>query len=163
MFRTIYGLQGTLAADLTSFATSITVDDITLCRLRKALATAGDYTYLIIKTDSNYEIVKTNGFIGNTVGVVRAQEGSTAAAFPTNTDVEFVMGDQAIADMINDKMLGEVTITGAGIVTVTKLGDNSYQISAPAISITSNSDKVLVGGEFPNFVLSAPLVSGCCD
>jgi hypothetical protein len=60
-------------------------------------------------------------------------------------------------------MLGQIALTGEGIITVTKTSDNSFSIYAPPVSITSESDKVLVGGEFPNFVLSAPLVSGCCD
>lgn len=162
MFKTLYGFNGTLSAALTSFATAIAVDDELLAKLRIAL-TGTDYTYLIIKTATTYEIVKTNGFIGNTIGVARAQEGSTAQAFAVGTSVEFVLADQAIADMINDRMLGQINIVGSGMVTVTKLDTNSYSIYAPAISIVSNSDKVLVGGEFPNFVLSAPLVSGCCD
>lgn|SRR5574337_212767 len=163
MFKSIYGLVGTLAADLTDFATAMTVDDDTLAILKKTLINSDDYTYLIIKTTTTYEIVKATGFTGNTVNITRAQDDTTAQAFSTGTEVDFVMGDSAIADIINEKMLGQIDITGGGMVTVTKLGTNSYQISAPPISITSESDKVLVGGEFPNFVLSAPTVSGCCD
>lgn len=161
MFKTLYGFSGTLNVALTSFATTITVDDQLLAKLRLAL-TAVDYTYLIIKTATTYEIVKTSGFVGNTIGVMRAQEGTAAQAFAVGAAVEFVMADQAIADMINDRMLGQINITGSGMITVTKLDTNSYNIYAPPVSIVSNSDKVLVGGEFPNFVLSAPLVSGCC-
>lgn len=163
MFKSIYGLAGQLAAALTDFATAMTVDDYTLAMLRQALKNSGDYTYLIIKTSTKYEIVKTAGFTGNTVNIARAQDGTSATDFSEGDAVEFVMGDSAIADIINDKMLGQIDIQGEGMVTVTKLGENSYKISAPEISITSESDKVLVGGEFPNFVLSAPLVDGCCD
>jgi hypothetical protein len=141
----------------------MTVDDATLAILKKTLINSDDYTYLIIKTTTTYEIVKATGFTGNTVNIARAQDDTTAQAFSTGTEVDFVMGDSAIADIINEKMLGQIDIIGGGMVTVTKLGTNSYQISAPPIAITSDSDKVLVGGEFPNFVLSAPAVSGCCD
>lgn len=162
MFKSLYGLCGILAAPATNFATSITVDDELLAKLRLGLA-GTDYTYLIIKTTTAYEIVRTNGFVGNTVAIIRAEDGTTAQAFPAGTTVEFVMGDQAIADMINDRMLGQINITGTGIIEVTKTSDTSYSIYAPPVTIVSESDKVLVGGEFPNFVLSAPLVSGCCD
>jgi len=162
MFKTLYGFCGELSNDLTSFATAIQVDDSLLSKLRLAL-TGTDYTYLIIKTSSTYEIVRTTSFVGTSIGVIRAQEGSIAQAFSIGDAVEFVMGDQAIADIINQKMLGDVTITGEGIISVTKNGPNDYSIYAPPITITSESDKVLVGGEFPDFVLSAPLVSGCCD
>jgi hypothetical protein len=162
MFKSLYGLCGELAASLTNFATAMTVDDELLGKLRLGLK-GSDYTYLIVKTATAYEIVRTNGFVGNNVSLIREQDGTDAQAFPSGTTVEFVMGDQAIADMINDRMLGQLTLTGEGIVTVTKTSDNSYSIYAPPVSITSESDKVLVGGEFPNFVLSAPLVSGCCD
>lgn len=163
MFKSIYGLSGQLSASLTDFALAMTVDDYTLAALRQALKVDGDYTYLIIKTATAYEIVKTNGFTGNTVNIIRAQDDTTALSFDSGVVVEFVMGDSAIADIINNKALGQIDIQGDGMVTVTKLGPNSYKISAPEISITSESDKVLVGGEFPNFILSAPLISGCCD
>lgn len=162
MFKSLYGFCGELTAALTSFATAIVVDDELLAKLRIAL-TGTDYTYLIIKTTTTYEIVRTNGFVGNTVGVIRAQDGTTAQAFSANDTVEFVMGDAAIADMINDRMLGQIELTGSGMITVTKTSDNSYEIFAPEVTITSESDKILVGGAFPNFILSAPLVSGCCD
>lgn len=162
MFKSLYGLCGELALALTDFATAITVDDELLGKLRLGLKDP-DYTYLIIKTATAYEIVRTNGFVGNNVAIIRGQDATVAQAFPSGTTVEFVMGDQAIADMINDRMLGQINLTGEGIITVTKTSDNSYSIYAPPVSIVSESDKVLVGGEFPNFVLSAPLVSGCCD
>lgn len=162
MFKSLYGLCGELTASLTDFATSITVDDEMLGKLRLGLVGA-DYTYLIIKTSTAYEIVRTNGFVGNSVSVIRGQDGTSSQAFPLGTTVEFVMGDQAIADIINDRMLGQIDITGSGMITVTKTSNNSYEIYAPEVTITSESDKVLVGGEFPNFILSAPLVGGCCD
>lgn len=162
MFKSLYGLCGELSVALTDFATSMTVDDGLLAKLRLGLIDT-DYTYLIIKTATAYEIVRTNNFVGNNIAIIRGQDSTVPQAFPAGTAVEFVMGDQAIADMINDRMLGQINITGSGIVTVIKTSDNSYSIYAPPVNIVSESDKILVGGEFPNFVLSAPLVSGCCD
>ncbi len=158
-FKALYGLAGSLAAPLTSIATSIVLDDSTMAKLAKALSNGADYTYLIIQTAASYEIVLTQAFLNNAISIARGQDGTTPQAFPTGTTVQFVMGDAAIADMINERMLGQLNITGSGIVTVTKTGTNAYQISAPAIDITSQSSNILVGGQFPNFILSAPVIS----
>lgn len=162
MFRALYGLCGELTVELTAFASTLTVDDETLAKLRVGLK-GSDYTYLIVKTATVYEVIRTISFVGNAVAIQRAQDNTVALDFPAGTEVEFVMGDQAIADMINNRMLGQINITGSGIVTVTQTGQNQFNINAPAVNITSTSDKVLVGGEFPAYILSAPLVSGCCD
>lgn len=161
MFVPVHGLRGTLKAALTDFATTISVDDGSLCLLQQRI-TAGDYTYLMVQTGYSYEIIKMTGFVGQQLAVTRAQDHTSAQAFPVGAEVKFVLSESAIADIINEKMLGQVEITGAGIVTVTKNSPNNYTISAPKVSITSDTDKILVGGEFPDFVISAPLLSDCC-
>jgi hypothetical protein len=162
MFKPVHGIRGYLAAALTSFATSMLLDDSSICLLQKALAD-GSYTYLIIQTAYNYEIVKAISFTGSSLNILRAQDGTTAQAFPSNSRVGFVLSQTAIEDIINQQMLGVVNITGKGIVTVTETGPNTFVISAPPIALTSESDKILVGGEFPNFVLSTPDIIDCCD
>jgi hypothetical protein len=162
-FKALYGLVGTLAQPLTSVAGAIVLDDNTMAMLRCALTSGVDYTYLIVKTATTYEVLLTEAFVGNMINVARAQDGTVAQAFVAGTDVEFCMGDAAIAAMISERALGQVNITGSGIVTVTKTGTNTYQINAPAVTIVSESANVLVGGEFPNFILSTPVINGCCD
>lgn len=162
-FKALYGLCGSLAAPLTSVATAIVLDDDMMAKLRYALGSGTNYTYLIVKTTTTYEVLLTQAFNANMISVARAQDGTTAQAFPLDAEVEFCMGDAAIAAMINERALGQINLAGTGIVTVTKTGPNSYQVGAPEISIVSESDKILVGGGFPNFVLSAPVIDGCCD
>ena len=162
-FKALYGMTGSLAAPLTSVATAIMPDDYLMCNLRYALNNGANYTYLIVKTLTTYEVLLTESFAGNMINVARAQDGTTAQAFPQNAEIDFCMGDAAIAAMINERALGQLSLSGSGIVTVTQTGTNSYQISAPPISIVSESSKILVGGGFPNFVLSAPVIDGCCD
>ena len=162
MFKPVHGIRGSLPNGVLAYADSISVDDVSLALLKKMLGTT-DYTYLMLRNAYNYEIVKTAGFVGNAVSVVRGQDGTSAQAFAAGTAVEFVMTQSAIADVIDQQTFGEVELTGAGIVTVTKTGPNQYLISAPAITITSDSPDVLVGGEFPNFVLSTPEKRDCCD
>lgn len=162
MFKPVHGIDGTLVNSITVPSATLVVDDATLCLLKRRLADAGDYTYLLIRQAYDYEIVKTTSFAANGVNVLRAQDGTTALAFPAGAEIEFVLGAAAIQDILAQRGLDEITLEGGGIVTVTQLGVNHYSISAPAISITSSSPNVLVGGTFPNFVLSAPLLTDCC-
>ena len=74
----------------------------------------------------------------------------------------FQFTESAIADIITARNIGEIELKGSGIVEVTKLANNQYSIYAPPVNITSESDKILIGGEFPNFIISSPLVSDCC-
>lgn len=162
MFKALYGFCAELAQPLTTVGTGIVLDDDSMAKIRYALGSGANYTYLIIQTLTTYEVLLTEAFVGNTINVARAQDGTTAQSFLAGTEVQFCMGDAAIAAMINERALGQVNITGTGIVSVTKTGTNNYSISAPPVTIVSESDNVLVGGEFPNFVLSTPVINGCC-
>lgn len=163
MFKALYGLSGELVLALTTVATSITLDDETMAKIAIGLSNGQNYTYLIIQTPTTYEVVLTESFLNGAINIARGQDGTTAQAFPAGSQVSFCMGDAAIAAMINERALGQLTLTGSGIVTVTQTGTNEYQISAPPVQITSESDNILVGGEFPDFVLSTPVINGCCD
>ena len=49
---------------------------------------AGEYFLCTIDDDTNNEIVKVTAISGNTLTVVRAQEGTTARAFSTSNTIE---------------------------------------------------------------------------
>lgn len=162
MFKPVHGIDGTLLTGVSASATTLIVDDTTLCLLKRRL-TSADYTYLLLRQNYDYEIVKTTGIVGNGVAVLRAQDGTSPLIFTAGAQVEFVLGAAAIQDVITDRGLAEVVLDGDGIVTVTRNSANNYTISAPEITITSDSPNVLVSGDFPNFVLSAPTLVNCCD
>lgn len=162
MFKPVHAADGVLSQAINNTSTSLYVDDKMFCVLEKALAD-GSYTYLIIQENFTYEIVKVSGVAGTSLVIQRAQDSTIASSFSIGAETRFVMSKAAITDIINDESLGEIALTGGGMVTVTKIGTNSYSISAPKFTITSDSAKILVGGEFPNFVLSTPLVMDCCD
>jgi hypothetical protein len=162
MFKPVHGIDGNLVAAITAIATIMYVDDETFCLLQRRLVD-GDYTYLLLRASYDYEIVKVTALTANGISIARAQDGTLALPFPIGTEVEFVLTESAIAEIIEQKGLSEINLEGAGIVTVVKNAPNNYTISAPPISITSESPNVLVGGSFPNFVLSAPLLIDCCD
>lgn len=162
MFKPVHGIRGVLTAPITAFSVILFVDNDSLCLLQKRLPDAGDYTYLLIRAAYDYEIVKVTAVSSVGVTVERGQDNTTAQTFLTGSAVEFVLSEAAIAEIINQKALGEVVITGEGMVTVQKTGPNQFLISAPEIDLTSDSSSILVGGEFPNFVISSPLLTDCC-
>ena len=162
MFKPVHGLDGYLTAALDAADTTMLIDEYSLCALRRVLADAGDWTYLLIRTVSAYEAVKVTAVPGPGVTIERAVDGTTAASWPAQTAVAFYFTESAIADIITARNIGQIELKGSGIVEVTKTGVNEYLIHAPPVNITSESDKILVGGEFPDFVISSPLVSDCC-
>lgn len=162
MFKPVHGVDGTLVTSVDMNATTLVVDNGTLCLLKRRMQ-SGDYTYLLMRQNYDYEIVKVTGFVANGLTVLRGQDSTVRKAFTAGAEIEFVLGAAAIQDIITERGLAEVNITGDGIVTVTKNSTNNYTISAPEINITSDSPNVLVSGEFPNFVLSAPVLINCCD
>lgn len=162
MFKPVHSLLGTLTTGVSAVATSIVLDEDSACILSTILKEPGDYTYLMISQLPKLEIVKVTATLPNIV-ITRAQDGTTAQSFTAGATVEFVFSESAIQDIINEKSLGQVQLIGDGIVTVLDLGNNTFKISAPEISITSSSPDILVGGEFPNFIISAPVKLDCCD
>ena len=86
-----------LASSIGISDTSITVVDGSLF---PALA-AGDYTYVTLDADTNpalREIVRVTAISGNTLTVVRAQDGTSAAAFDAGAKVEL----RLTAALLND-------------------------------------------------------------
>lgn len=161
MFKPVHGLRGTLKAPVLAGDNSFLLDDASMGLLRARLPT-GDHTYALVRSGSAYEVVKITGAY-QTAQVDRAQDGTIAQAFSAGAEVEFVLGENAIADIIEEKSLGELQLTGTGAAQVTKLGPNSYEVYVPEITLTSETEDIIVEGEYPSFVISAPVKSDCCD
>lgn len=162
MFKPVHGIDGYLTAAISNADTVLFVDDTTLSLLRRRLG-VGDHTYLLIRAAYDYEIVKVVSVGATSITVARPQDGTLAQPFASGAGVEFVLSNAAVVEIIQQEGMDEITLQGGGIVTVTKNAPNNYTVSAPAITITSTSPNVLVGGEFPTFTLSAPLLVDCCD
>ena len=73
-----------LASSITSSATSVSVLDGSVF----PSLSAGEYFLCTIDDDTNNEIVKVTAISGNTLTVVRAQEGTTARAFSNSSTIE---------------------------------------------------------------------------
>lgn len=80
--KRINGYKTALTASATAAATSITVADGS----RLALA-AGEYFLLTLYKNTAFEIVKVTAVAGNTLTIERAQEGSTAQAWASGTEL----------------------------------------------------------------------------
>lgn len=161
MFKPMHGLQATLLTALGTGNTVAQLDSNSIAMLKARLGT-GNHTYVLIKNAAAYEIAKITAVYADSVTLVRGQDGTTAKVFALGSSVEFVLGEAAIQDIIEEKMLSEVHITGSGIADVQKVGLNTYIINVPTINITSESPDILVSGEYPEFVISAPIKSDCC-
>lgn len=92
---------GTLAASITSSATSITLT--TGQGARFPSLGAGDYFYAtLIDTSNNLEIVKCTARSTDVLTVVRAQESTTARAYSTGDRIEIRLTAQTFIDAVNE-------------------------------------------------------------
>lgn len=81
-------------------------------------AGSGDYFYMTIEaTDGTYEIVKVTARSGDSMTIVRAQEGTTARAFTAGALCELRITNQGLLDKVAEDNLA------AGSVTLAKLAD----------------------------------------
>ena len=97
---------------LANNATTTTVDALTDTSTQIVVAAgtgskfpvlqAGDYFYATL-TDifGNYEIVRVNTRVVDTLTVTRAQEGTTARAFPANSRIELRITAQSVLDALS--------------------------------------------------------------
>ena len=161
MFKPVHSLQGWITSALTALNTAVFVDEVSYALLQRKLG-AGNHTYAVIKNSAEFEVVKITAVGNGMITIVRAQDGTTATPFATGAEIEFVMGAQAIQEIISTQIDTEVTLEGGGMVTVTKVGPNHYTVFAPEVTLASETDQIIVGGNFPNFVLSTPTKQGCC-
>jgi hypothetical protein len=78
---------------------------------------AGDYFYAtLITPNGTTEVVKVTARAGDSMTVVRAQEGSSAAGFAAGTRMELRVTAQAVTDFVADPVV--VTATGTGSQTI---------------------------------------------
>ena len=120
-----------LTADISSSATSISVQ---AGNVFPSLS-AGEYFLCTIDDDTNNEIVKVTAISGNTLTVVRAQEGTTARAFSTSNTIEA----RLTAGIMNVfPQLDGGTLT-ADTDTITEGSTNLYYTDARAQAVSINN------------------------
>lgn len=99
--------NATLAASITSSATSITVTSGQGARF--PTLSAGDYFYAtLIDTSNNLEIVKCTARSTDVLTVVRAQESTTARAYSAGDRLEVRLTAQTFTDAMNQVLVASV-------------------------------------------------------
>jgi hypothetical protein len=116
-----------LASNINASVTTITVVDASSF---PTLA-SGDHTYITLSTPTNStkEIVKCTAIVGNTLTVIRAQEGTTAASFTTEDRAQIRITAQLFRDIMlaysslnsyrYTATAGQTTFTGTDIHSAT--------------------------------------------
>jgi len=80
----------------------------------------GDYFYLTIEeTDGTYEIVKVTARSGDSMTIVRAQEGTTARAFTASARAELRITNQGLLDKFAEDNLSANSVDLTDIETIT--------------------------------------------
>lgn len=163
MYMPIHGLDGTVMEPLNPTQTTVSLDPASACLLQRRLG-AGNHTYLVITARSgvDYEVVRIDGVVNDKAIIVRAMDGTTALDFAVGSRVLFDFTESAIQEIVLQKSLAEVVLEGSGAVEVTRTAPNTYNIFVPHVTLESQSPDIVVSGEYPNFVVTAPVKNWCC-
>ena len=95
-------VSSALAASITAAATSMVVTDGS----RFPVLTPGQYFYAtIIATNGVVEIVKIVTRTGNAMSITRAQDGTNAQEFPTNSRVEMRINAASVREIVSDQSI----------------------------------------------------------
>ena len=142
----------TLSSSITASATSI---DVTDGSVFPALS-AGDFFYATLDTPpSPTEIVKVTALSGNTLTVVRAQDGTSATSHGSGDTIALRLV-AAVLESLRDNA-GSTYTAGSGL----SLTGTTFSNTAPdqTVSLTG-SGGTTVSGTYPNFTISSTSGSG---
>lgn len=103
--------SSTLATAITTSDTGIVVADGS----RFPTITTGNYFYVTLVSQAGAtEIIKVTARVGNSMTVVRAQDGSTAASFQVGTLVEMRVNAATVNDLVDETYLTAVAAPTTG-------------------------------------------------
>ena len=106
----------TLASPITAMDVGVVVASGTGA-LFPSLVT-GEYFYATLTaTSGTREIVKVTARVGDTMTIVRAQEGTTAAAFVSGSQFELRVTAQSVLDAVDDVTASQVGFTPVGTIS----------------------------------------------
>lgn len=80
---------------------------------------ASDYFYAtLVSAGGTYEVIKVTARVGDTMTIVRAQEGTTAQSFASGSRIEVRVTAASITDMVDEHdQASEIALTPAGYTT----------------------------------------------
>ena len=124
-----------------------------------ALSTSGDYCYVTIHDTGggSMEVVKATARSGNSLTVVRAQEGTTASAFDSGKKVELRITAQGLTDvassMVNGTSDRNVYTATAGQTSFAATFDQGF------VDVYMNGVKLIAGTDFTTPTNSAVVLA----
>jgi hypothetical protein len=108
-----------------------------------AVQLGANYTFASISDGINYEIIKIDGVSGANLVIERAQDGTTASAFPIGSCIRYVWTTEGISAVAAG---GSLVLTGTGVVTATQTGPNAWTISVEMPTIDATLPIEVMGG-----------------
>ena len=110
-------LKNNASSTLTTAITTSDTGIVVANGSRFPTVTAGDYFYAtLVSPAGTTEIVKVTARAGNSMTVVRAQDGSTAASFQVGTLVEMRVNAATVTDTLQAPTVNNFTGDGATLV-----------------------------------------------
>jgi len=112
---------------------------------------SGDYFYATLSgVDGAREIVKVTARTGDTLTVVRAQEGTTAAGFSSGAKIELRVTAASVRDLVAEHDdASEIAVADAGgYFTATNVEDVLQEIGAGGIELPASNVSVVDSGGY---------------
>ena len=141
----------TLSAGVGDSATSITVADGAVF----PAISGSDYVYLTLEVDSDpdlKEIVKCTARSGNTLTIVRAQDGTSARTFSTADKCELRLTAAGLNDVATQADTDTTYTAGSGL----SLTGTEFANTAPDQTVAlTGAGATSVSGTYPNFTITS--------
>ena len=112
---------------------------------------ASDYFYAtLVSSGGTYEIVKVTARAGDSMAIVRAQEGTTAQSFASGSRIEVRVTAASITDMVDEHdQASEISFTPVGTISSTNvqnaIAEVSADVTAAAAALAASTGASLVG------------------
>jgi hypothetical protein len=110
---------------------------------------AGEYFYAtLVSTGNTLEVVKVTARSGDSMTVVRAQDGTSAASFAAGSRLEMRVNAAAVRDAIGDVVASQVGFTPVGGIAATDVQAALAEVDSEKIAFTrldDNDGSSLVG------------------
>ena len=152
MLKSILNFSATLTALLSDSAAVAFIDSEGIDRLNANLG-VGDWIYATVVSGNLYEVIKITSVAGASIVIERAKDYTIAREFPAGAKLAFILGTDAVQDIVEEIQLDGGKIIGGGEIEVTRGVNGEYIVSAPKITLFSMSEDIKVIGEFPNYIL----------
>lgn len=102
---------------------------------------AGEYFYAtLVSTGNTLEVVKVTARSGDSMTVVRAQDGTSAASFAAGSRLEMRINAAAVRDAIGDVVASQVGFTPVGGIAATDVQAALAEVDSEKIAFTRLDD-----------------------